>query len=202
MGDAILETYNCKKCGTKSSAFIERSDQTGLFYYEKRVGDKIHEDDVPMHDGTLDHSYYPDYDGDSTYWYKYEKEWSMDYFDTIECPCCKAETGKRVSIYYFSVGEGRNSYKSLKERARFAQDGMDKKQAEKFYNESIEASKERVKTGDQHYKKVMPNFKALEERGEVTRLSPEAREKKVHNLKNNNRVLTKDGTIGKASRRK
>ena len=40
MTDAILETYNCKKCG-QCSTFIERSEDTGLFYYEKRVGRKI-----------------------------------------------------------------------------------------------------------------------------------------------------------------
>jgi hypothetical protein len=202
MTDAILETYNCKKCGTKSSAFIERSDETGLFWYEKKVGDKIHEDDVPTHDGTLDHSYYPDYEGDPNYWYKYEKEWSMDYFDTIECPCCKAETEKRVSIYYFSVGEGRNSYRSLKERMRFARDGMDKKQAEKFYKESVEASKERVKSGSEHYKRVVPNYKVLAEQGQARRLNDQERADKIQNLKKVNVSLTKDGNIGRSSRRK
>ena len=202
MTDSLLETYNCKHCGTRSSVFVERSDQTGLFYYEKKVGRKIHEDKVPNYDGTEEWSYYPDWQGDSTYWHKYEKVWSMDYFDTIECPSCKKETEKRVSIYYFSVGEGRNSYKSLKERARFAHEGMDKKQAEKFYQESCEASKERVKSGDQHYKRVVPNYKVLAEQGKARRLNDQESSNKRENLKRTNASVTKDGTIGKAARRK
>ena len=202
MTDSLLETYNCKHCGTRSSVFVERSDQTGLFYYEKKVGRKIHEDKVPNYDGTEEWSYCPDWQGDSTYWHKYEKVWSMDYFDTIECPCCKKETEKRVSIYYFSVGEGRNSYKSLKERARFAHEGMDKKQAEKFYQESCEASKERVKSGEQHYKKVVPNYKVLAEQGQARRLNDQESANKRENLKRTNASVTKDGTIGKAARRK
>jgi hypothetical protein len=202
MVDPLLETYNCKHCGTKSSIFVERSDETGLFWYEKKVGRKIHEDKVPEHDGTEDWSYQPDWQGDSTYWYKYEKEWSMDYFDTIKCPNCKRKTEKRASIYYFSVGEGRNSYKSLKERMRYAHEGMDKKQAEKFYKESCEASKDRVKSGDQHYKRVVPNFKVLEQEGLAKRVSDEQSLKNRENLKQANISITKDGTIGKANRRK
>lgn len=202
MTDSLLETYNCKHCGTRSSVFVERSDQTGLFYYEKKVGRKIHEGKVPNYDGTEEWSYHPDWQGDSTYWHKYEKVWSMDYFDTIECPCCKKETEKRVSIYYFSVGEGRNSHKSLKERMRYAHEGMDKKQAEKFYQESCEASKERVKSGDQHYKRVVPNYKVLAEQGQARRLNDQESANKRENLKRTNASVTKDGTIGKAARRK
>jgi hypothetical protein len=201
MADALLETYKCKKCGTKTSAFIERSDETGLFYYERKVGDKIHEDDVPTHDGTSEESYCPDWAGDSTYWYKYETVWSMDYFNTIECPCCGAETGKRASIMYFSVGESRNSYRSLKERMRYAHEGMDKKQAEKFYKESIDATRERVKTGDQHYKKVVPNYQVLEKEGVVRRRKDDSNQQ-AQGLKDMNRALTKDGTLGKGNFKK
>ena len=202
MTDSLLETYNCKHCGTRSSVFVERSDETDLFYYEKKVGRRIHEDKVPEHDGTEDWSYQPDWQGDSTYWHKYEKVWSMDYFDTIECPSCKKETEKRVSIYYFSVGEGRNSYKSLKERARFAHEGMDKKQADQFLEEACQSSKDRVKSGDQHYKRVVPNYKVLAEQGKARRLNDQESANKRENLKRTNASVTKDGTIGKAARRK
>jgi hypothetical protein len=79
---------------------------------------------------------------------------------------------------------------------------MDKKQAETFYNESIAATKERVKSGHQHYKKVSPNYKVLAQQGQVRKLNDQETANKVQNLKNNNRVLTKDGTIGKAARKK
>ena len=201
MVDAILESYNCKNCGP-CSTFVERSDETGLFYYEKRVGRKIHEDKVPFHDGTEEWSYHPDWENDCTYWHKYVREWSMEYFDTIQCPTCKKETEKRASIYYFSVGEGRNSYKSLKERARYAHEGMDKKQADQFLEESCQASKDRVKSGDQHYKRVVPNYKVLAEQGKARRLNDQESANKIENLKRTNASVTKDGTIGKASRRK
>ena len=197
---SLLETYECKKCGP-CSTFVERSEETGLFYYEARVGRKIHEDKVPTFDGTEDFCYSPDWDGDSTYWHKYEKVWSMEYFDTIKCPTCKKKTQPRSSIYYFSVGEGRNSYKSLKERQRFAREGMDKKQAEQFLKESCEASKDRVKSGDQHYKKVVPNYEVLREQGQVRKLNDQERANKIQNLKQINQAVTKDGTIGKASRK-
>jgi len=200
MTDAILETYKCKKCGP-CHAFIERSDETGLFYYEKRVGRKIHEDKVPNYDGTEEWSYHPDWDGDATYWHKYEKEWSMEYFDTIKCPTCKKETEKRASIYYFSVGEGRNSYKSLKERQRYAREGMDKKQAEQFLKESCEASKDRVKSGGQHYKRVVPDYEAMHRQGKVRRLNDQERADKIESLKRTNSMITKEGTIGKSARR-
>jgi len=202
MVDSLLETYDCKHCGTRSSVFVERSDETGLFYYSKRVGRKIHEDKVPTHDGTGDVEYHPDYHGDSTYWHKYEKEWSMDYFDTIQCPNCKKETGKRASIYYFSVGAGRNSHKALKERLRYAHEGMDKKQATKFYEESISASKERQKTGEEHYKKMVPNLKQMEAQGKIKRLDSKTADTTREGLKQANIQLTKDGTIGKAARKK
>ena len=125
----------------------------------------------------------------------------MEYFDTIKCPTCNKKTQPRVSIYYFSVGEGRNSYKSLKERQRFAREGMDKKQAEQFLKESCEASKDRVKSGDQHYKKVVPNYEVLREQGQVRKLNDQERANKIQNLKQINQAVTKDGTIGKASRK-
>ena len=121
--------------------------------------------------------------------------------NSVKCNNC-GDVADRLVGGPPDIKHGRNSYHAMKERERFHREGMDKQTAEKFYQESCEASKDRVKSGGQHYRKVMPNFKVLEEKGEVTRLSPEAREKKVQNLKNNNRVLTKDGTIGKAARKK
>lgn len=204
MADPLLETYDCKHCGTRSSVFVERSDETGLFYYYKRVGRKIHEDKVPTHDGTGDVEYHPDYQGDPTYWHKYEKEWSMDYFDTIKCPNCKKNTEKRASIYYFSVGESRNSIKSLKERRRFAREGMDKKQADQFLEESCQASKDRVKSNDrvsEHYKKVVPNYKDLHAQGHVKRLTDDQKTDKIKYLKDANVGLSKEGRIGRKPRK-
>lgn len=85
---------------------------------------------------------------------------------------------------------------------RYATQGMDKKQATKFYEESIAASKERMKTGEQHYAKMVPNLKQMEAQGKIKKLSPEAREQSRQGLKQANIHMTKDGTIGKASKKK
>jgi hypothetical protein len=197
---SLLETYNCKKCG-QCSTFVERDEDTGLFYYDKRVGRRIHESKVPEHNGTEDQMYFPDFHGDSTYWHKYESVFSYDYPDTIKCPTCKKQTEKRASIYYFSVGNGRNSYASMKERQRYAMEGMDKKQAEQFYSESIEGSKKRQKSGGQHYKKVTPNYEVLREQGQVRKLNDQERANKIENLKRINQVITKEGKLGKPPRK-
>lgn len=200
---SILETYNCKKCGP-CSTFVERDEETGLFYYEKKVGRKIHEDKVPESDGTEGVTYSPDWDNDPTYWYKYANVYTYDYPDTIKCPTCKKKTERRASIYYFSVGAGRNSFAAKKERQRFAMDGMDKKQAEQFYREAVEASKERVKSNDrvsEHYKKVVPNYENLHAQGHVKRLTSQESEVKIKYLKDANVSLSKEGRIGRKPRK-
>tara|TARA_R110002094_G_scaffold107519_1_gene105797 strand:+ start:1111 stop:1719 length:609 start_codon:yes stop_codon:yes gene_type:complete len=202
MVDPILESYNCKKCDKVTSYFVTRDDDTGLFWYEKKVGRKIHEDKIPEFDGSEEVTYSPDWDDDPTYWHKYEAVYTYDYPDTVKCKHCKKKTEKRASIYYFSVGNGRNSYAAKRERQRYAMDGMDKKQAEQFYKESIEASKERVKSGDQHYKKIVPHYETLEKEGIVKRNNDQETANKIETLKRANQQITKDGTIGRGVRKR
>mgnify|MGYP003109049644 CR=1 FL=1 len=120
--------------------------------------------------------------------------------DVVDCHC--GGMGERVVDGAPSIKHGRNSYHALKERQRYHHYGMDKKQAEKFYEESCNASRERVKSGEQHYKKVLPNWKNLEKQGLVKRRKQNDASEMAQRLKDNNRVLTKDGTIGKAARKK
>jgi hypothetical protein len=202
MVDPLLETYYCKKCDEKTSYFVTREEETGLFWYEKKVGRKIHEDKVPTVDGSEGFTYSPDWDGDTTYWHKYERVYTYDYPDTVKCKHCKKKTEKRASIYYFSVGNGRNSYAALKERQRYAMDGMDKKQAETFYKEAIQASKERMETGNQHYKKIVPDYEVLRARGEVRKLNDQETANKIETLKRANQLITKDGTIGRGRKKR
>ena len=121
--------------------------------------------------------------------------------EEIECSNCK-ETAFRADEGIPSYKHGRNSYEAMKERRRFAHEGMDKKQAETFYKESIEASKERIKTGHQHYKKVVPNYKVLEKQGIVKRNTSDQVARKRQYLKDANIKLTKEGTIGRPPRAK
>lgn len=121
--------------------------------------------------------------------------------EKIECSNCKKtahRSDEGIPVYKY----GRNSYEAMNERRRYAYEGMDKQQAEKFYKESIEASKERVKTGDQHYKRVDPNYKVLEKQGVVKRNTSERRYQKQKVLKDANVKLTREGKIGKIAHKK
>ena len=142
----------------------------------------------------------PDWDDPRDYEVYEEVEYGDMPPDVVKCSC--GGIADRLVTGAPDIKHGRNSYHSMKERMRYAREGMDKKQAETFYNESIAATKERVKSGHQHYKKVVPNYKVLAEQGQVRRLNDQERADKIQNLKNTNRALTKDGTIGKAARKK
>ena len=142
----------------------------------------------------------PDWDDPRDYEVYEEVEYGEMPPDDVKCSC--GGVAERLVGGAPDIKHGRNSYHSMKERRRYAYEGMDKKQAEKFYKESIEASKERVKSGHQHYKKVVPNFKVLEQQGKVKRRTKQDHTDMAQHLKNTNRALTKDGTIGKASRKK
>ena len=202
---SLLETYNCKDHGP-CSVFVERDDDTGLFHYLKKVGRGIKEEKAQKlsSDNKEDSiEYHPDYHGpDSSVWHKYENVYTYAYPNTIKCPVCKKKTDERASIYYFSVGNGRNSFAAMNERRRYAVDGMDKKQAEVFYKESIQASKERMTSGDQHYKKMVPDYEVLQKEGRAKRLTDQQTSQKIENLKRANQLITKDGTIGKGVRKK
>ena len=120
--------------------------------------------------------------------------------DVVDCQC--GGKGERLVDDAPMIKYGKNSYHAKKERMRYATQGMDKKQAHKFYEESIAASKERVKTGDQHYAKMVPDLKKLEANGKIKKLDPRRAEGSREALKKANIVLTKDGTIGKAANKK
>tara|TARA_R100001510_G_C7528152_1_gene120729 strand:- start:62 stop:622 length:561 start_codon:yes stop_codon:yes gene_type:complete len=120
--------------------------------------------------------------------------------DDVECSC--GGTAERLVDGAPSIKHGRNSYQALKARQKYHMDGMDKSQAEKFYKESCEASKDRIKSGDQHYKRVVPNWKVLEKEGKVKRVDSGQATRNRELLKQTNIQLTRDGTLGKAARKK
>jgi len=142
----------------------------------------------------------PDWDDPRDYEVYEEVEYGDMPPDVVKCSC--GSNADRLVTGAPDIKHGLNSYHAKKERMRYAIQGMDKKQAEKFYKESCEASKERMKTGDQHYKQVVPNFKVLEKQGVVKRRTKQDHTEMAQRLKENNRVLTKDGTVGKAARKK
>jgi hypothetical protein len=142
----------------------------------------------------------PDWDDPRDYEVYEEVEYGNMPPDVVKCSC--GSTADRLVTSAPEIKHGRNSYHAMRERKRYAIEGMDKKQATKFYEESIAASKERVKSGEQHYKRVVPNMKVLEAQGKATRVADGQSTKNRENLRKFNVNLTKDGTIGKGPRKK
>jgi hypothetical protein len=180
--------YYCLECEKEELRHIPMVD--GIFTEQVLVSSLSQEEADAL----------PDWDDPRDYEVYEEVEYGDMPPDLVKCSC--GSTADRLVTGAPDIKHGRNSYHAMRERRRYAIEGMDKKQAETFYNESIAATKERVKSGHQHYKKVSPNYKVLAQQGQVRKLNDQETANKVQNLKNNNRVLTKDGTIGKAARKK
>ena len=124
--------------------------------------------------------------------------------DKVKCNKCKKKKAMFNPPDLPNIKSGRNSYAAKRERQRYARDGMDKKQAEQFYKESVEASKERVKSNgavSEHYKRVVPNYKDLHKQGHVKRLTDQESSDKVKYLKDANVSLSKEGRIGRKPRK-
>lgn len=97
--------------------------------------------------------------------HKFEERIHLDGSDPPEhyvCPECGNEKAPREYWTEDSMPGGFMKGvcdRKMREMKRFNVEGYNKQQAENFYKESIEASKERMKTGGQHYKEVMPDLK-------------------------------------------
>jgi len=65
---------------------------------------------------------------------------------------------------------------------RYAKYGMDKAEANEFLNTELKYSKERQKTGWQHYKRVDPNVENMIKSGAIKKLTPEQAEKKKQTM--------------------
>lgn len=180
--------YYCLECDKEDLRHIPMVD--GVFTEQVLVSSLSQEEADAL----------PDWDDPRDYEVYEEVEYGDLPPDVVKCSC--GSEADRIVTDAPDIKHGRNSYHAMKERRRYAYEGMDKKQADKFYKESIDASKERVKSGHQHYKKVVPNFKVLEKQGRVKRRTKQDHTDMAQHLKNTNRVLTKGGTIGKAARKK
>ena len=181
--------YYCKECDKEELRHIPLVN--GIFTEQVLVS-SLNQEEIDA---------LPDWDDPRDYEVYKEVKYGEMPPDMVKCNNC-GDVADRLVDGAPQIKHGRNSYHAMKERERYHRQGMDKKQAHKFYTESIEASKKRVKSGDQHYKKVVPNFKVLEKEGVVTRRTKDDKHQQAQNLKNMNRSLTKDGTIGKQNFKK
>ena len=181
--------YYCTECDTEELRHIPLVDDV---FTEQVLVSSLNQEEIDA---------LPDWDDPRDYEVYEEVKYGDMPPNTVKCNNC-GDTADRLVDGAPSIKHGRNSHHAKKERMRYATQGMDKKQATKFYEESIAASKERMKTGEQHYAKMVPNLKQMEAQGKIKKISPEAREQSRDSLKQANIHMTKDGTIGKASKKK
>jgi len=187
-----LHTFKCSKCNFEETRRIHQEDLLWREFVLVKEGteEEIAKLDFAKGDDPRELEVWEDV------------IYGKDLPDVVKCNKCKKKKAMFVPPSSLpTIKNSRNSYASLKERRRYAHEGMDKEQSEQFLKESVEASKERVKSGEQHYKKVVPNYEVLQKQGQVRRLNDQERADKIQNLKRTNQAITKDGTIGKASRK-
>lgn len=84
-----------------------------------------------------------------------------------------------------------NCFTNRERERRFHENGLNKRQAENFYKESMQASKERVATMGEVYKKVDPDIGHLRNTGQIKKLNDKQRSEKIENLKKTNIELQK-----------
>ena len=185
----MLLTYYCPKCDFQDVRKFYIEDKV---YKEEQLVKSLTQEEIDN---------LPEWDDPRMY----EEYKTVEYGEkppkTINCSKC-SKSIERDEDDFPEIKEGINSISKMKERRRYAQYGMDKKQATTFYNEAIQASKERVKSGGQHYKRVVPNPQVLEKMGLAKKLDSKSAQESKQFLKDINRKLTKDGTLGKAGRKK
>lgn len=95
-----------------------------------------------------------------------------------KCPQCEKWCNRVFTptfVHFLGAGWETNISKNAK---RFKQ-GMDKQEADKFLNDSIEASKKRMKSGDEHYKTMVPyGLEEWEKQGKIKRISEKEAKKR------------------------
>lgn len=76
-------------------------------------------------------------------------------------------------------GGGDEMARNRRKLEKFVEYGLDKGQADKFYKDSIEASKERMKSGYEHYSKVFMDVDYFAKTGQAKPVNDENRVKKM-----------------------
>lgn len=120
----------------------------------------------------------------------HDKETKLkDVPSTVKCPSCSSKCKKIIhEVEGWVKG---NCFTNRERERKFHEYGMDKKRAETFYQESMQASKERMMTGGEVYKKVAPDMNYMRASGKVKKLSDKESSEKKQNLEKINVELSK-----------
>lgn len=128
-------------------------------YYTKVLVSSLSEQeikDLPMEKDPRDYEVYEEY--------KFK-----EVPDEFLCELCYKKVG--IMMEQFDGWCKGNCFTNRERERKFYEKGMDKQQAGEFYKESMAASKERMMSGRQHYKEVVPDMKKLRDHGIVRKTS-------------------------------
>lgn len=84
------------------------------------------------------------------------------------CTNCDSDETEKLIPNFNGWCKG-NCFTNRERERKFYEKGMDKQQATEFYKQSMEASQQRMMTGKEHYKQVVPDMKHMMDKGVAKR---------------------------------
>jgi hypothetical protein len=84
------------------------------------------------------------------------------------CTNCDSEETEKLMSEFNGWCKG-NCFTNRERERKFYEKGMDKQRANEFYKQSMEASQQRMMTGKEHYKQVVPDMKHMMDKGVAKR---------------------------------
>lgn len=106
------------------------------------------------------------------------------------CSHCGSDETSKLIPEFDGWTKG-NCFVNRERERKFHLSGMNKKQAENFYKESMQASKDRMADMGQVYKKVVPDMEYMRNNGKVKKLNDKDRAAKKERLEKVNIELNK-----------
>lgn len=103
------------------------------------------------------------------------------------CSHCGSDETTKIIPEFEGWTKG-NCFVNRERERKFYLNGMNKKQAESFYKESMQASKERIATMGDVYKRVEPNLPELQKMGKAKKLN----DKETAEKREKSKVVTRE----------
>ena len=88
-----------------------------------------------------------------------------------KCPSCGKLRQKTITGGSGTIFKGFGWFTNTHRDDKYTKKGMCKDEANEFLHSAIKGSKERIKTGGQHYSRVTPKLKEMAEQGLIKRVS-------------------------------
>lgn len=109
----------------------------------------------------------------------------------VVCPTCGEDCERQIcrpGEAPAAVFKGRGFYTNFSRDRKYAEKGMDKQEADRWLQQEIDNSKARMNSGNQHYKRMVPNYKNLHKQGVVKRVS----DKEAIRKRNDSKKMTEE----------